>query len=161
MKIDQLRTQIANLKKEYQAASQATFTEESKALFAAHPELLSFGWRQYTPYFNDGDTCTFSAHTDDPSVNGFSDYGDWDGDELPEDHPTNLHRQAKATVWNSKARHWNDANPAYSAKAAATVEAVKAFLKQFEDDVLMEMFGDHKKVIVTRDGTQVEEYEHD
>jgi hypothetical protein len=25
------------------------------------PLIAAFGWRQYTPYFNDGDTCIFSA----------------------------------------------------------------------------------------------------
>jgi hypothetical protein len=35
-----------------------------KHIFSANPVLVSFGWRQYTPYFNDGEECTFSANTD-------------------------------------------------------------------------------------------------
>lgn len=26
------------------------------------PTIVEFGWRQYTPYFNDGEPCTFSVH---------------------------------------------------------------------------------------------------
>ena len=39
-------------------------------LFETYPELKSFGWRQYTPYFNDGDACYFSVHADEPDING-------------------------------------------------------------------------------------------
>ena len=39
--------------------------------FAECPELESFSWNQYTPYFADGDTPVFGANLCDPSkVNG-------------------------------------------------------------------------------------------
>lgn len=41
------------------------------------------------------------------------------------------------------------------------IKAVKKFLKEFDDDEYEIMFGDHVKVMVTRDGVEVEEYEHD
>ena len=33
--------------------------EAFKEVFEKHPSLYSISWRQYTPYFNDGDPCYF------------------------------------------------------------------------------------------------------
>jgi len=42
------------------------FTEMSTELFNENPTLMGFGWTQYTPYFNDGDVCTFRCNSDYP-----------------------------------------------------------------------------------------------
>lgn len=39
-----------------------------KALFGKYPDLISFSWTQYTPYFNDGDECVFSVYADYPEM---------------------------------------------------------------------------------------------
>lgn len=38
-------------------------------MFAKYPELKTISWTQYTPYFNDGDPCTFRANTEYPDIN--------------------------------------------------------------------------------------------
>lgn len=43
-------------------------------IFASNSSIESLGWSQYTPYFNDGDTCHFSVHTDNIIINGRSIY---------------------------------------------------------------------------------------
>lgn len=51
-KIDEQRkVQLAENKK--------LFMEAVNELFDEHKELMGIRWRQYTPYFNDGDTCVF------------------------------------------------------------------------------------------------------
>lgn len=47
-----------------------------KPLFEAHPTFYSIKWHQYTPYFNDGDECTFS------SMANYADAFDEEGEEL-------------------------------------------------------------------------------
>lgn len=49
-----------------------------KALFEAYPDIETFSWTQYTPYFMDGDPCEFSVNTYSIDVNdvGVSFYGD-------------------------------------------------------------------------------------
>ena len=47
-------------------------------LFDANPEVNKFSWSQYTPYFNDGESCTFSVNNGDVTVNGLS---EWDQDD--------------------------------------------------------------------------------
>lgn len=48
--------------------------KKAAALFEKWPQLESFGWRQFTDYFNDGDPCTFGVYSDDPLINGESYY---------------------------------------------------------------------------------------
>ena len=70
--------EIKKLKKEMVEASNKIFTELTKEIFVEHPKVKSFGWTQYTPYFNDGDTCYFSVHTDYIYINGESaDESNW------------------------------------------------------------------------------------
>ncbi len=57
------------------------FRAAALTVFQQHPELTSFRWTQYTPYFNDGDECVFGAHTDYPYLNG-EDEEVW-GDDHP------------------------------------------------------------------------------
>jgi hypothetical protein len=38
---------------------------------------------------------------------------------------------------------------------------VKDFLSQFDDPLMFELFGDHAFITITREGTTIEEYEHD
>lgn len=44
----------------------STLRGEFSSLFAGvfdkYPEIEAFKWNQYTPYFNDGDECTFGVH---------------------------------------------------------------------------------------------------
>jgi len=46
------------------------FTDTTKEIFEVYPELKEFNWTQYTPYFNDGDICTFEVrfYPDEDSV---------------------------------------------------------------------------------------------
>jgi hypothetical protein len=50
---------IADLRAKLNDKLKATLTFGSAELFEEFPELESFSWTQYTPYFNDGDTCEF------------------------------------------------------------------------------------------------------
>jgi hypothetical protein len=138
-----LHTRLVELKTAYREAAKAAFEEGAQALFLQHPTLKSFGWRQYTPYFNDGDTCEFSAHTDYPEVNN-------------EDLEDSNHFR------------WNDPDSAFSEELQMTkeehkelIQVVVRFLRHFEEEILKDLFGDHARVIITPSGASVEEYEHD
>lgn len=129
-----LKKKMSDLRKEMETAAKDFFKTASKTLFDENPKLESFGWSQYTPYFNDGDTCEFSANTDYEavSVNGMSQWGE----EWPEDE-----KEAKEIEKLSK--------------------VVSKFLNQFEDDDFEKMFGDHVEVTVTRKGVKTEGHDHE
>lgn len=60
--IERARTAMAVAKAEGAKAVKAALAEHVKPIFEAHPTIEAVGWRQYTPYFNDGDACVFGLH---------------------------------------------------------------------------------------------------
>jgi hypothetical protein len=74
-KLEELKARHTELKGQIKTESEAWFKEQSAALFAKYPTMLNFSWTQYTPYFNDGDACTFSVHNY-PEINGEDSYGE-------------------------------------------------------------------------------------
>ena len=108
-----------------------------KEIFAAYPKLQTIGWSQYSPYFNDGGECVFSARTESYSlfINGSrSDYGEdyEEGQELDAiEHET-------------------------------IADEVAKFLQMFEDEDLKALYGNHVRVTISRDGSATtDEYSHD
>lgn len=120
------------------------FTDAAKAIFDDNPELMSFSWRQYTPYFNDGDECVFSARTSYP--------------DLVMKNQVNPSDNEESEFYSWKA---NKKDPSEWTPREKAGMAVIAFLGQFDDATYREMFDDHVKVVVSRDGTEVHECEHD
>jgi hypothetical protein len=146
----------------------------------AVPGIEAIKWRQYTPYFNDGDACEFSIHGASVKLSetfGFSeDDGDYEdgfiGDyeligEVIDDKafpksagkygtPEHLAAHAK---WVSE-RYSNQVN-------GQDTSAVVAALRKFEsrgaaiETVVKANFGDHAEVTATTEGFTVSEYEHD
>jgi hypothetical protein len=146
-----MNEELANLQKEHLEKSKAMFTNIASKIFDAHPKLESFGWRQYTPYFNDGDECTFSAHTDEPDINGINGY-----DVNFEDELITVYGAEKVNGQYPKKN-----NEFFNPDLAAAHKDVHSFLNEIEDSVFRQMFGDHVRVTVKRAGTEVEDYEHD
>ncbi len=66
----EIKQKIKELRQDYVEAVKSEFKKASDKLFAEHSELKSFGWRQYTPYFNDGSELNFNVYADDPDING-------------------------------------------------------------------------------------------
>lgn len=119
--------------------------------------ITEFGWRQYTPYFNDGEPCVFRVGecwvrtTTDAATVDAADL--WIG-RYDTDHPGlgQLERTA-------------DGNSRYQGVDEARYQRAMALATALEDgafnDVLLETFGDHASVTVRRDGITVDYYEHD
>lgn len=115
-------------------AGQKEFHRGTTALFESHPELQSFSWTQYTPYFNDGEECVFGVNVDDPDINGIEGY------EIN--------------------KGWGD-HPPQHPELLPVKEAVEKFLSQFAESDMKSIFGDHVCVVVTPAGVEVAEHEHD
>lgn len=136
--LDKLHKQIADLKVEALIQSKKHFKEASEELFIKYPELESFSWRQYTPYFNDGEPCRFGVHNDYPTV-----------------VLTTATEEEKEI-----ASSWGEV-VGQSENAEEIEKAVIEFLKAIDEEAYEEMFDDHVEVKVTRKGVEVEEYDHD
>lgn len=136
--VEQHRLSLAALREEMKAKSKQFFAEGSKLLFERFPELESFGWRQFTPYFNDGDTCYFRvrAYPESVYINGEGSE-DWASEQIKAG-------KNEDEVWNLP-------------------ETVAGFVEGFDTDSMQEIFGDHVKVTVYRDADpEVTDYvDHD
>ena len=148
--------EIKKLKQEMLEASNKIFTDLTKTIFEDHPKLESFGWHQFTPYFNDGETCEFSVNTDYIYINGESvDESDW----INETKITNY------GTWNREKRQYEGRtevpNFNYDKELVAACDEIKEFLSNFDNDFFMSQFGDHAEVTITTEGVSVDEYEHD
>ena len=147
---------IKKLKEEMLEASNKIFTEMTKVIFEEHPKVKSFGWNQYTPYFNDGDTCEFSPNVDYIYINGMSvDESEWINENIITSYG-NWNREEKVYEGRTEVPNLN-----YDSELVKANDDIKEFLRNFDNDFFMSQFGDHAEVTVTAEGVSVDEYEHD
>ena len=75
-----LNDRIADAMAQMKSDSQSLIEQAAQELFRAAPEINHIYWIQYTPYFNDGEPCSFSRHdiyyvlTGDTEVDGEGSY---------------------------------------------------------------------------------------
>jgi hypothetical protein len=111
-----------------------------KPFFDANPQIDAVKWSQYTPYFNDGDTCTFSVH-DIELVSK---------DLFPDEDADSYHGENTMSEWDADEEH----KPLF--------EAANAIRNPLPNELLEDVFGDHVYVLINRDGTtEVDECSHD
>lgn len=136
-----MKAKIAEFQKQMEEEGKELFLSMCTEFFAEHPTLLKFGWHQYTPYFNDGDECVFSAALDYPNMllSGEGEYSDEDT-WLDEEAWFKSEDKSSESILHGELRE---------------------FLGQFDDEDVKMFFGDHCQVVVSRDGIEVEEYSHD
>lgn len=123
--------------------------------------IHSFGWQQYTPYFNDGDPCEFSAHeiwvrlvTDKVDEDEYFDTYDYSLDS----------RKDLGTVpvdWSTGERVVQPYEGPDEARYHRLRALDRAITSGAFDEVLLTSFGDHAEITFTREKILVEEYSHD
>lgn len=114
-----------------------------KELFDKHPQLVSVTWRQYTPYFNDGDPCYFRVGEFETNFDE-DEYDDEDEDE-------------EEAVEEETTEEVVEESVDYD----AINEAVGELEGLLPEDVLEHVFGDHVTITATREGFDITEYDHD
>ena len=61
-KIEEQKKSLEEQKAKFLKDNQKIFKDIVKSFFAECPEIQVVAWDQYTPYFMDGEECTFSVH---------------------------------------------------------------------------------------------------
>lgn len=154
--VQEKRDSISKLKSEVQSELNTIFEEFIDEIFTKSSKLQSFSWTQYTPYFNDGSPCVFSANTDYLCVN----------DEPFEE--SNWYSEKNIISWGS----WNpglkkyegrveEPNPHFDKELQEITDQILRFLGNFDDEFFLNKFGDHVSVKVTRHGISVQDQDHE
>lgn len=146
--MEEANAQIAKLREELNEKGKQAFGLACKELFAIHPCLKAFRWAQYTPYFNDGEECTFGTH----------------------DVYCQMHEPLSKEEMESVGSIYDedDDDDQWLSAYGEPNHLVKAAIKDacevrdmLDEDSLREMFGDHVEVTVTADGVETDDYSHD
>lgn len=147
MSLEDLAAKFDVIKKQMMDEATTAIHAEFKTVFDKHPELTVIKWTQYTPYFNDGDECTFSVNdftvSNAPDPENVSAWGEYEGDEAED-------KVFAEQLYGNRAQKYSG------------VKTIQDFaMSDIGEDVFRNAFGDHSIVTVTREGIDVEDYEHD
>lgn len=150
------RKEISKLENDIHKVSTNLFDDFCKSIFQKYTKLESFGWSQYTPYFNDGDICVFTANTDYLKINGeFAEESKW----------YNVNSIKDWGKWNPKLKKYvgrvETVNESYDEVLAKATDEIRDFLSLFDNDFFLRKFGDHADVTINSSGFSVDECEHD
>jgi hypothetical protein len=163
-KIDDLIQKNLEFKRQYQEQAQAAFKEMAKEFFDKNPGLTAVKWCQYTPYFNDGEPCVFGigevvfTNASEDELENVSPWGDYEGDD------ENVFASNNIKYTLESGRDWHK-ETAEKIRNSGGVDPDSC--NEFEnavhqlDDVMLEMFGDHVQITMTREGFEIDEYSHD
>lgn len=160
----------SDMKRQFRLEAADLFKIVTKEFFEKNPGITAMYWTQYTPYFNDGDVCEFRVNevhfTNCPldSLDDINSWGDYEGDD-----------DSVISV-NSNIDYILESEHSYYKKNKEglkklideeniDISLIKSFANIVEspemEDVMLELFGDHVSVMVTRDGFTAEDLKHD
>jgi hypothetical protein len=160
---DKLLEEQRALTEKFQATAQELFKETTKEFFDKNPSVTAVIWNQYTPYFNDGYTCEFSVqepyftNTNTDQFEDITRWGEYEGED--------------EGVWSES--DWiftGDGDYVKERRAKMDLTGVDSTsIKKFSsllqssdmEDVMEAMFGDHVRVVATRNGFDIEDCDHD
>ena len=156
---------LAAKKEEYLKAMKEDGSKILKELFTKffkdNPYIEAVRWTQYTPYFNDGDTCTFGYHgIDFIKLTEKLPAKLVDGEDAPWYSESDEEEEQAGWVYFN---YWSRSKTEKPLILERVSKAVKDLEAQFSghDELFQMSFGDHCKVIATKDSFEVEDYEHD
>lgn len=188
-KFKDLLKQKEEAEKHLRESGKEAFAAVAKEVFDKYGDIVgAFGWTQYTPYFNDGEPCEFSAgdvgictpedwlKVEEGEDNDFLNYGE-SSDEFSNYRGRGTYPMVRVLykgktadtgeerTLTSKPGWLQDPeeieNPDFDHKYGPAHEEIHEMMSLFDDALLRDLFGDHVKVVVTVDGVQVEDYEHE
>lgn len=184
IRLEAVRAEIRN-------AGRAALAEASAAFFERNPGVHGFRWTQYTPYWMDGEECEFSANEpeleitpqDGRSPDGQQGLVKRKTHYLAEIEKARAFMQGGEAVAGHHARMRSysqrdiDRAEAEIARVDAVIDkaggleaytritddflVISRFIQSIQDSDLELIFGDHVQVFVTKDGVEVEKYDHD
>lgn len=153
---DKLIEERNELNKRFQAHAQELFKETTKEFFSKNPGITAVVWTQYTPYFNDGDTCEFSVNdpyfTNAKDLDNLSRWGEYEGED---------ENEWSESAWGFKYQNEKNGTKFEGIDSVSVNKFSEMIQSRDMEDVMEAMFGDHVRVVATREGFDVDDHDHD
>ena len=146
--MEEANAQITKLREELNEKGKQAFGLACKELFAIHPNLKAFRWRQYTPYFNDGNECTFGVNDVYCQL-----HEPLSSEEV--DSISSLYDE------DDEGDQWLNSYGEPKHPSQVIIKDACEVRDMLDEDSLKEIFGDHVEITVTADGVETDEYSHD
>lgn len=156
-----------------------------------YPGITGASWMQYTPYFNDGEPCEFNVYSDirlyaDEVLEDDEGYDDggFESYYIPDSLP-DIYVRPEPDEYYTRIESWSGHNrmDQWEAYQIAEENRINTWrengwtelqLRAFKEEVnkvekwlasheefLEDVFGDHVKITVSKDGIEVDDYDHD
>lgn len=192
---EEIITKLSDLKTQYNLEKRKIaekygyfyFQEIFNELIEAVPEIERVYWTQYTPYWNDGETCIFSVNDIcydwNDEVNKIEEFSD-DYDGILSTIDTNI--QYLEESYKNQKKLESESSPGKYKHSVYILEKIEKskkliavygieglerrtkavdefikFINKIPKDFMLEIFGDHCEVEITRYGVTVEEHSHE
>jgi len=176
---------IAELEKQKQEIASKLGESELKPIVVTLkekvPEFKYATWTQYTPYWNDGDTCEFSVNEvyiattleEDDDFDEWSERSIFEIMQTPEEMEGLKIRYNNAQI-SSRKYLMEDIEKANKLKEKypeiqenlierrKSVDEFRDFISNIPESIMLMAFGDHVRVTVNSDGSvEIDDYQHD
>ena len=175
--LEKILNEVENFKKrkeEWVKELRDEFPKLITPLLERSEYIENISWTQYTPYFNDGEECYFTASVDYLYVNG-ADQGDSENDIYEKNKSFIIKNEEDLLIdkeiseqmgwkFHSKkiGQYGYKMNMKYNEDEAKLLKDIKKVLLKIPSDFYKDLFGDHVKVTITKKGEiSIEEYEHE
>lgn len=158
-RFEALRVEVEAMQARMKQTAQDLVKNGAAAIFQEYGDIVyAFGWRQYTPYFNDGEPCEFG-------MGELSILGRADMEDAPEDEYELANWFSENDVWyggTESFRPWSSNSRLREPRYKEASDAIEALYKVLSyNDLAKEVFGDHVSVLFKESGIEVEEYDHE
>ena len=149
---EKFQAEVAEARKHFQEHGQKMFKKTFKQFFENNPAVTAVKWTQYTPYFNDGDPCKFRVcdptftNAPEDELDNVNAWGDYEGEN--------------ESVWAADSYGIKELNDdGFNVDDAKLLGEMICSTEM--EDIMENLFGDHVQVTATREGFNVDDYEHD
>lgn len=168
MDLEKIKTDYNEKLAKMQEEMQTVLKDAFKEIFEKAPHLAAITWTQYTPYFNDGDECTFSVHDAYLLTDGYEEelgedfnFDPYDADGAESaflTKPVPFYFESDSSWAKDAVSNWKKWE---HKEESELVESMINSVFGIDNDIFRACFGDHAKVLATREKFIIEEYSHD
>jgi DNA repair exonuclease SbcCD ATPase subunit len=170
-RINANRREIEKIQQKLEKACEKLLREALKHIFKKFPNVKTLSWNQYTPSWNDGDTCVFSCYFESMIINDEEDYeSTWELAKIHENLSGNVGKkreEIKKELESGNKEGWEldrlksdlanlDRDPKEVAEKYLTRKTITDLFESIHDSAFSNMFGEGC-VTVTREGSEVSE----